>query len=80
LTDVCLKLDLHGLVRFAAVCRRFRHGDGGLETVELPTKSPVLTALREHAFPGGGPIPSTRPMGCCESWLAYLARCGRPGA
>jgi hypothetical protein len=63
-----LKLDLRDLARFAAVCRRFRHGDSGLETVELPTKSPVITALREHALPSGEIIPSTRPIGCSESW------------
>jgi alpha-tubulin suppressor-like RCC1 family protein len=37
----------------------------------------VITALRKHAFPGGVGIPSTRPVGCSESWVAYLARCAR---
>jgi hypothetical protein len=78
LTCVCQQLDLHALVRVAETCRRFRHGDGGLETVELPTKSPVVIALRQHAFSGGGLIPGTRPVGCSESWVAYLARCVRP--
>jgi hypothetical protein len=74
LTDVCQRLDLRGLVRIAATCKRFRHGDGGMETVELPTKSLVVTALRELAFHSGAAIPSTRPVGCSESWVAYLAR------
>jgi alpha-tubulin suppressor-like RCC1 family protein len=76
-TVVCQQLDLLDLVHVAAACKRFRHGDGGLVTVELPTKSPVVTALRELAFPGGGLVPSTRPTGCAESWVAYLARCTR---
>jgi hypothetical protein len=77
LTRVCLQLDLRALVHVAQTCRRFRHGEGGLETVELPTKSPVVPALRELAFPEGRQIPSTRPIGCSESWVAYLARCAR---
>jgi alpha-tubulin suppressor-like RCC1 family protein len=77
LTDVCLQLDLVDLVHVAETCKRFRHGDGGLETAELPTKSPVVAALREHAFPGGELVPSSRPVGCSESWVAYLARCAR---
>jgi hypothetical protein len=48
-----------------------------LQTVQLPSKSPVVTALREFAFPGGDLIPSTRPTGCSESWVAYLTRCAR---
>jgi hypothetical protein len=74
---VCQQLDLRDLIRVAETCKRFRHGDNGLETVELPTRSPVVTALRKHAFPGGVGIPSTRPIGCSESWVAYLARCAR---
>jgi alpha-tubulin suppressor-like RCC1 family protein len=74
LTGVCQQLDVRDLVRVAAACRRLRHGDSGLE---LPTKSPVVTALRDHAFPGGSQIPSTRPIGCFESWVAYLAGCAR---
>jgi alpha-tubulin suppressor-like RCC1 family protein len=77
LTSVCLQLDLRALVCIAETCKRFRHGDGGLETAELPTKSPVVTALREHAFPGGGQVPSTLPIGCSESCVGYLARCVR---
>lgn len=77
LTGVCQQLDLRALLRAAQTCKRVRHGDGGLETLELPTKSPVVTALREHAFPGGSLIPSTRPIGRPESWVAYLARCAR---
>jgi hypothetical protein len=67
LTCVCLHLDLLDLTRVAESCNRFRHGDGALKTAELPTKSPVVTALREHAFPGGVGTPSTRPIGCSES-------------
>jgi hypothetical protein len=77
LTDVCLQLDLHDLVRVAATCKRFRHGDGGLETAELPTKSPVVTALRILAFSRPELVPSTRAIGGSESWVAYLARCAR---
>jgi hypothetical protein len=69
------QLHLHDIVRVAETCTRFCRGDGGLQTVELPTKSPVVTALCELAFPGGVGIPSTRPGGCSESWVAYLARC-----
>jgi hypothetical protein len=67
LTGVCEQLDLCDLISVVATCKRVRHGDGGLETAELPTKSPVVVALREHAFPGGVGIPSTRPIGCSES-------------
>jgi alpha-tubulin suppressor-like RCC1 family protein len=74
---VCEQLDLHDLVRVAETCKRFRHGDGGPETVELPTKSPIVAALRKHAFDRPELIPSTRPIGCSESWVAYLARCAR---
>jgi hypothetical protein len=77
LADVCQELDLRDLVRVAATCKRFRHGDSGLETVELPTKSPVVTVLRDRAFPDGVLTPNTRPTGCSESWVAYLARCAR---
>jgi alpha-tubulin suppressor-like RCC1 family protein len=77
LADVCQRLDFCDLVRVAGTYTRFRHGDGGLETAELPSKSPVVTALLEHAFPGGEQTPSTRPSGCSESWVAYLARCAR---
>lgn len=64
LRAVCLQLDFCDLVRVAETCKRFRYGD---RTAELPTKSPVLTAPREHAFPGGELIPSTRPVGCFKS-------------
>jgi hypothetical protein len=77
LTDMCQHLNLPDLVRVSATCTRFRHGDGGLESLELPTKSPVVTALREHAFARPELIPSTRPVGCGESSVAYLARCAR---
>jgi hypothetical protein len=59
LTAVCLQLDLHELVRIAATCKRFRHGDGDLEAVELPTKSPVVAALRKHAFPDADLTPNS---------------------
>jgi hypothetical protein len=77
LTGVCEQLDFRDLIRVAATCTRFRHGDGGFETLELPTKSQVVTAVREHAFPGGVGIPSTRPIGCLQSWIAYVARRAR---
>jgi hypothetical protein len=73
--DACAQLGLRDLVRIAAVCRRFRHG--AMETVELSTDSAVVTALRQHAFPGGDSIPSTCPVDCSESWVTYLARCAR---
>jgi hypothetical protein len=37
----------------------------------------VVTALREHAFPRSKLVPNARPVGCPESWVAYLARCAR---
>jgi alpha-tubulin suppressor-like RCC1 family protein len=72
-----LQLDFHDLIHVAETCKRIRHGDGGLETVELPTKSPVALVLCEAAFPRPELIPSTRPIGCSESWNAFLARCVR---
>jgi hypothetical protein len=77
LADVCLRLGLRDILCVADTSDCLRHGDGRLETAELPTKSPVVTALREHAFPGGALIPSTRPIGCSESWVSYLGRCAR---
>jgi alpha-tubulin suppressor-like RCC1 family protein len=77
LTGVCHHLDLNSLVRVAATCKRFRHGEGGLETVRLPTKSPVITALRALAFPRPELASRMRPLGCSESWVTYLARCAR---
>jgi hypothetical protein len=74
---LCQQLALEDLIRVAATCKRIRHGEGGLETVQLPTKSPVVTVLRERAFPHPELVPSTRPAGCSESWVAYLARCAR---
>jgi alpha-tubulin suppressor-like RCC1 family protein len=76
------------LIRVAQASKILRHGDSGLETAELPTKSPVITALLQHAFPGGEMIPNTRftctmrnrrscRLRCPESWVAYLARCAR---
>jgi hypothetical protein len=50
LTDVCQRLDLHDLVHLAETCKRFRHGDSGPATAELPTKSPVVSALRRHGW------------------------------
>jgi hypothetical protein len=43
-TAVCQQLDLLDLARIAATCKRFRHGDGGLQTAELPTKPPAVVA------------------------------------
>jgi predicted MarR family transcription regulator len=50
LADVCEQLDLYDLVRVASTCKRLRHGGLGLETRELPTQSPVVTALGKRAF------------------------------
>jgi hypothetical protein len=75
LTYVCRHLGLVDLVRVSQTCKRFRHG--GMETVELPTESPVVTVLRENAFPRLELAPRTRPIGCSESWMAYLAGCVR---
>jgi hypothetical protein len=77
LTAVCVQLDLLDLVRVAATCKRFRCGDGWLETVETPTKSPVVTALLRHAFPNGVGTTKVRRISRRESWIAYLARCAR---
>jgi alpha-tubulin suppressor-like RCC1 family protein len=74
LVDVCEQFDFCDLICIAATCQRFRYGDRGLATVELPTKSPVVRALLKYACPGGVLVPSTRPIGCSESWVAYLAR------
>jgi alpha-tubulin suppressor-like RCC1 family protein len=79
LLGVCLHLDLHDLVRVAETCKRFRHGEGGLETVELPTMSPVVTALLELAFPRRELARSSRPVGFPDSWVSYLARCVQQG-
>jgi alpha-tubulin suppressor-like RCC1 family protein len=77
LAAVCLQLDGRDLVRVSETCTRFRHGDGGLEMVELPTKSPVVPALRDLAFARPELVPLTRPNSCSESWVACLARCAR---
>jgi hypothetical protein len=77
LTDVCLRLGLRDLVCVAATCSRFRHGEGGIETVELPTKSPAVAALCQHAFPRLALSAITRPATCSESWVSYLARGAR---
>jgi alpha-tubulin suppressor-like RCC1 family protein len=63
------------IVRVAASCKRFRRG--GLETVELPTESPVVAVLRKLAFPQDELIPRTRQARCSESWVSYLARAVR---
>jgi hypothetical protein len=77
LTGLCQQLGPQVFICVAETCKRLRHGDGGPETVELPTKSPVVTALRKHAFPREDLILNMRPAGCSESWVAYLARCVR---
>jgi alpha-tubulin suppressor-like RCC1 family protein len=74
-THVCRHLGLRDLVLLSQSCKRFRHG--GLQTVELPTESPVVAVLRELAFPRLKLVPRTRPVGCSKSWVAYLARCAR---
>jgi hypothetical protein len=58
LTHVCEHLDLKDLIRVSATCKRFRYG--GLETLELPTESPVVAVLCKHAFPRPELIPSVR--------------------
>jgi alpha-tubulin suppressor-like RCC1 family protein len=75
--DICQQLDLRSLVHVAATCRRIRHGDGRRKTAKVPTKSPVVTALLGHAFARPELVPRTRPSGCSDSWVAYLARCAR---
>lgn len=75
LVHVCRHLGLRDLIRVAESCKCFHHG--GLATVELPTESPVVTVLCEHAFPRLELVPHNRPVGCSESWVAYLARCAR---
>jgi hypothetical protein len=75
LTHVCQQLGLRDLVRVSRSFKRFGHG--GLQTVELPTESPVVAVLRELAFSCLELAPRTRPIGCRESWVAYLARCAR---
>jgi hypothetical protein len=77
LTQVCQHIRLVDLVHVAQSCKRFRHGHGGLESVELPTESPVVTVLSEHAFPRLNLVTRMRPIGSAESWVAYLARCAR---
>jgi hypothetical protein len=77
LTDLCLQLDLRDLVRLAGTCKRIRLGDGWLDVVDGPTKSPVITALCHYAFPGGKVMPRTRPAGCTGSCVSYLTRCAR---
>jgi hypothetical protein len=39
--------------------------------------SPVVTALRVHAFPQPELVPSMRPSGYSNSWVTYLAQCAR---
>jgi alpha-tubulin suppressor-like RCC1 family protein len=77
LADVCLQLDLLDLVRIAQTCKRFRHGDIRPESAELPTKSPVVTALSALTFSRPELVPSARLIGASESWVAYLTRCTR---
>jgi hypothetical protein len=78
LTGVCQQLDLHDPIAVAKTCKHFCRGDGGRrETAELPTKSPVVTALCVCAFPRFELVPGTRPACCSESWVAYLVRCAR---
>eukprot|EP00962_Isochrysis_galbana_P056516 scaffold28520_cov124-Isochrysis_galbana.AAC.5 len=77
LAAVCLQLDLCHLVCFAEKCKRFRHDDSEINKAELPIKPRVITPLRELAFPRVGLVPNTRPIGCSDLWVAYLARCAR---
>jgi alpha-tubulin suppressor-like RCC1 family protein len=75
LTCVCQQLAPPDLVRVAQTCKSFYRGDGGHEMAELPTESPLVTALLKHAFSRPELAPRTRPTGCAESWVTYLARC-----
>jgi hypothetical protein len=76
LTAVCLHLDLRDLVCITEACKTFfpprQRLAGDFDCEKLPTKSPVATA--PLAFPGGELIPSTRLLGCSDSWIVYLAR------
>jgi alpha-tubulin suppressor-like RCC1 family protein len=75
LTKICRHLNVYELVRVAETCKRFRHG--GLATVELPTESPVVSALLEHAFRRAKLIPNVRLIGCSASWVAYIVQRAR---
>lgn len=80
LTNVCQHPDLCDLIRVGETCKHF--GYGGQELVKPPgeppveplSESPLVTVLRERAFPGGQPVSFMRPSDCSESWVAYLAR------
>lgn len=74
---MCQQLDLLDIVRVAETCKGIRHGDGGLKTAEIPTKAPMVAVLCEREFLRRELVPRTRPAGCSESWVAYLARCIR---
>jgi hypothetical protein len=45
---VCLQLEFRDLIRVAETCKRFRHGDGGLETVEMNLPLEVMTCACEQ--------------------------------
>jgi hypothetical protein len=77
LTTIFRQFELQDLVRVALTCKLFRHG--GLETMELPTESPMVAVLLDRAFARLELAPRMRPSGCSETWMAYLARCVRQG-
>jgi hypothetical protein len=76
LTKVCQHLGLGDLVRVAQSSKRFGHV--GLRSVKrVPAEWPAVAVLLGRAFSRPELIPRTRPFGCSESWVAYLARCVR---
>jgi alpha-tubulin suppressor-like RCC1 family protein len=79
LTGVFLQLAIRDLNRIGATCKRLRHGDGGLETAEMLTNLPVVSALSKHAFPRLELIPKMRridPENAPHqlSWVTNLTR------
>lgn len=57
LTEVCLHLDLHDLVRVAETCKRFRFSEDGLGT---------MLGVRQRAFAAAKSMCSSGP------WVIFL--------
>jgi hypothetical protein len=72
LTHICRRLSTYDILHVAATCARFRHG--GQATVELPSESPVVTAMLDHPSCRRETLPSLRAARCNESWVSYLVR------